>query len=799
MNITEHYAFFGSWARQLSNAPISMICTPNDQHLTIQLYGITPSAHVHVLLKSFYESLMLGNHIRDLNNPSYARIKLDPVSSLIVNDRELPEEYDYIQGRKRANRTLPGNMLPPPGLLINPIKVDETTTKAKEASAGTNFAEKHEECQGAYVSKTRDELDVVPKDMKQRDSRETIRLFSRLLPNIQMVDGKAEIDLSDYKENGCEVEVVAVDEGRFLDTVLFYSGSEDDRVSLMVQQQELEESLDPSKNYTEEKQISVVTAEEPLSIDSKSEMQVLASLEDDSMNEKKKMRLYSKYNCSEVNVFIYFRDRPFFDAYLASSLQLKVEKSFLDRALLASRVSEEEGATIELGMKNNAAHNPLSRFAFASIFQSAMNLKSWNAPPSVLPLEVEKEVLSDFILRPMEELYRPKPMLYGARKPKMCVRSTDSNFGPRIMGFGACNGGMDSECMSDAVYYCSMPMPPPMAVPRMCRMDAMPSHRFIAQSADRMEDIGTYKKKKSVEHHYERLEKTKEYQEGYYYQSTEMFSPVSLVPNSAFWASFSHHLRSGSSFPFLSKDFILCTHSGSEVLFCLSVLGIQSEEAAYHLQKSQLVTNSPVFVFHIMLKEGTKPADCPLMVLTKYIDNSNHWKTVNGKKVERFMETNEFVAGVSYTCMIVITNVAPIQQVVEVMYQIPRGSYPLSNLKSLVNEVKTIDAFSTCTLSYSFYFPKVRDFEHLPAHIIDSTKATILAVASPSFTTLHCVKEAKTLDVTSWKDVALNASEDVLFDSIRSHDVQELEWKYVLGRLSNASFFTKLVAELSRI
>ena len=60
-----------------------------------------------------------------------------------------------------------------------------------------------------------------------------------------------------------------------------------------------------------------------------------------------------------------------------------------------------------------------------------------------------------------------------------------------------------------------------------------------------------------------------------------------------------------------------------------------------------------------------------------------------------------------------------------------------TTLKSLVNEVKTIDAFSTCTMSYSFVrsidFPKVRDFEHLPAHIIDSTKATILAVASPSF------------------------------------------------------------------
>ena len=76
---------------------------------------------------------MLGNYIRDLNNPSYARVKLNPVSSLIVNDRKLPEEYDSIQGRKRANR-----MLPPPGLLMNLVKVDETTTKAKEASAETN-------------------------------------------------------------------------------------------------------------------------------------------------------------------------------------------------------------------------------------------------------------------------------------------------------------------------------------------------------------------------------------------------------------------------------------------------------------------------------------------------------------------------------------------------------------------------------------------------------------------------------------------------------------------------------------
>ena len=167
------------------------------------------------------------------------------------------------------------------------------------------------------------------------------------------------------------------------------------------------------------------------------------------------MRLYNKYNCSEVNVFIYFRDRPFFDAYLAPYLQSKIEKSFLDvwltggdvsrflqpqffdrlnafeRALLASRVSEEEGAAIELGMKNNAAHNPLSRFAFASIFQSAMNLKSLNVlPPEEIVIE------SHSFCRAGKRLCGAKPNLCGVRRPMIWLMSDNASYQPRMMGFG---------------------------------------------------------------------------------------------------------------------------------------------------------------------------------------------------------------------------------------------------------------------------------------------------------------------------------------------------------------------------
>ena len=180
-----------------------------------------------------------------------------------------------------------------------------------------------------------------------------------------------------------------------------------------------------------------------------------------------------------------------------------------------------------------------------------------------------------------------------------------------------------------------------------------------------------------------------------------------------------------------------------------------------------------------MLKEGTKPADCPLMVLTKYIDNSNHWKTVNGKKVERFMETNEFVAGVSYTCMIVITNVSPIQQVVEVMDPIPRGSYPLSTLKSLVNEVKTIDAFSTCTMSYSFVLSISRRWETLNifqhTSSIQRRRPSSLLLLLPSFTILISISTFTTLSSSNALITGSSGLEDAIYKKNRLSPKSEVD------------------------
>ena len=68
-------------------------------------------------------------------------------------------------------------------------------------------------------------------------------------------------------------------------------------------------------------------------------------------------------------------------------------------------------------MKNNAAHNPLYRFAFASIFQSAMNLKSLNVLPP------EEIVIESHSPRAGIRLCGAKPNLCGARRPMIWLMS----------------------------------------------------------------------------------------------------------------------------------------------------------------------------------------------------------------------------------------------------------------------------------------------------------------------------------------------------------------------------------------
>ncbi len=52
------------------------------------------------------------------------------------------------------------------------------------------------------------------------------------------------------------------------------------------------------------------------------------------LSEEAKLKKYNEFACHELNLFIYFRDRPFFESFVRQFLSCKIQKNFVDYFLL---------------------------------------------------------------------------------------------------------------------------------------------------------------------------------------------------------------------------------------------------------------------------------------------------------------------------------------------------------------------------------------------------------------------------------------------------------------------------------
>lgn len=349
--------------------------------------------------------------------------------------------------------------------------------------------------------------------------------------------------------------------------------------------------------------------------------------------------------------------------------------------------------------------------------------------------------------------------------------------------FNACMAPPMSACMAPPVRSC------------MAYSSAMPMTGRAAPRACLMAKRAAAPREKL----YEKLEKTKEYVEGYYYQSKRMYSSPSIVPLSPFWSAFADFLLHPSDC-FLSPDFIYCTHSFSEVILCLAVMGLSYDEVAFKLipkdNHFEFVSPAPSILFQKVIKETEKlNVDSRLIITQKYIDCNNEYEIQNGKKVERYMPSNEFLIGQPYICKICMTNLSTSEISTSVLYQIPVGSFPLFSPYTSHTHHCTIAPYSTEVFTYYFYFPYVGEYTHFPAHLMDAS-SSIIGYAPVLFQPLHVVDKIEIVDITSWRDVAFTADEEAVFYYLSSHDITSIDWNLIEWRLSDVNFFLELTAFL---
>lgn len=849
-HVFDSYAVWRKSARKLQEPPLALEYALDAGQLKVRLHGGDATRHVAVLCRTFADGVRMGEQLAKSSQEEFVEWydNIQPECS-IANGRMLWEEYAYIMERKKHPRLLPGNMLPSPGLLLNPVEFSSTDTKTKEAKKGEDFASKDNGRNGAAMSKKCSAGYGASRGESSVCSVDDIAAPSVLIPNVALdAEGAAAVPLPPCAY-GRELLIVAMDARHCVDLSLYVpEASEAERdekgAATLLKPQTLTHAFDPAVHYVEEKHISVATKEAPLELASKASMEILHSRRDvwqlldtlspiaslskfsflpdwESFSVEEKLSRYNRFNCSELNVFVYFRDRAFFDQYVKAYLESKIEKSFLDvfltggdvrrfaepammqrlnsfeKALLCSRLGEE-GEALCRGMEHDSRYKVMDGEAFAKVFNTALNLKSMKKEAAPEERDRSEEASCD----DDEEACDEEAEMDGdIPEPPMCYSASMPRMGARMAPMMCCAmPPLQVECCAAApeAGFGASPMYLSGAGSLGRRM--MRSDRMMRSNRMMGADMAEYKRR-SAEKLYEKMEKTKEYREGYYYDEKKMYAAPSRVPLSPFWADFARHLRSGSAAPFMSQHFVYCTHSLSEVIFCVSVLDVAAAAPALRIRDQAerfcLETEQPVFVFHKLLKETREvDASSSIIILQKYLDNKNSTERVNGKTVDRYMTSNEFLPNEPYGCKIIMTNTSAREKTVTLFYQIPQGAFPLTDYQPVRSKTLLLKPYSTTLFSYSFYFTGVGQFTHYPAHLIDPVDLSVVACAALPFPSLNVVTELHSVDVTSWRDVAATGSIEVVLQFLRKHDLNDIDWDCVTFRLTDEAFFRALVAEL---
>ena len=145
--------------------------------------------------------------------------------------------------------------------------------------------------------------------------------------------------------------------------------------------------------------------------------------------------------------------------------------------------------------------------------------------------------------------------------------------------------------------------------------------------------------------------------------------------------------------------------------------------------------------------------DLSLVVGQSYVRTDDRYRFVDGEQVDKYVE-GSFIAGVVYTCQVMLANPTSSRQRVVALVQIPRGSIALAGAQPTQALDVALDPYDTHGHEYSFYFPLPGQYTHFPVHVSRSGE---IVAAAPGHV-LDVTLAAEALDPQSWAHVSQHGS-----------------------------------------
>ncbi len=746
--------------------------------IRISIRGATADTRVHVIATRFVPALVEPLRLRPARNP--ARRADRARGAQYVSGRELGDEYRYILDRRGAKR-YPSLQLERPGLLLNPWSRRATSTDIAVPKAGHAY--------GAPAAPPQQAAPAGGPMGGAAAAYDDAYLSYDFLAAPAIVLADLLLDDDDV----VHLERAALGDATSIAVILDDPAWPSVRHAALAEQPlaprdlRLLLALDPARHATQQKAIAPLRAGERLEIRDLATAQVhlldsvarahaylLALREDATLREfafvarwhelpdAERRELYLKYACHELHLFLYFKDRPYFDATIRPYLAHKRVKTFVDHWLLDADLA----GYLEPG--------ELARLNAVELALLAHRLPGDDALP---------RLLADAVA-----VVPPDPQ-------------TDTRLIDALLGASALDAPDDLRELAAAATVVAQEearggmfgIGGQHAAPAARPMKAKKTAKAEAEGGDDYQDMAKDRAMRMrAEPMFRAADRTQEWAEHNWWHQTP--NSAALIAANRLWRDLAAHRGGG----FLSPWLGLATGSFAEAMCALAVTELPFVAAAHAMVPAgphlAITAAGNALAGSSQLVDGElASAGPPLVVGQNYVRADDRHDYIDGEQVDKYID-NPFAAGVVYSCLVVLANPTSSRQRISALVQIPRGSIAVAGGRP----TRTIDVilppYGTHGHEYSFYVPFAGACSHFPVHV--SAGAKIVA-AAPSHA-LTVVTGDAAPDPRSWAYLSQHAQVGELVEYLATANLAAIDLPRCAWRLRDRAAYDAILGALER-
>ena len=802
--------------------------------LAVQLVNAGPFTRVHVVATRFLPELSLLQVLGAFERLEPGQGSPAKLPNLFAAGRAIGDEYRYILER-RYTKLFPGNMLPRPGLILNPWEVRSTDLQAQEMAAmqraaatagGRAAAKKAAEAQELKEAKMIAAAEVGPNLDFLAASAPVI---FNLVPDAK---GMVRIDLKALGDRQ-HVQIYGED----LTSAAWRTVALPE-VPTKFQDLRLARNLDPQKPFTEKKEATVLATGQALTLadiltadletyDSLAGVHALfTTLSSDAklakfawvlqwptIEDDEKRAKYSEFACHELSFFLAKKDPAFFQKVVQPYLRNKKDRTFMDDFLLGNELRGylEPWAFARLNMAERALLSqrlPGEAAATARALRELWELVPPNPDRENQLFETalrgramqeggEGSFKGEKSRRETEALAMSAPLAPAAAP----MAATASALG-KPQAFGGARGGGDLAKSANGL----VAFDKSDADEKRKQLADMPAERQMKDaSAALMQNdaevmlasgLETDRQRALVRPFFRALGPTKEWAENNYYHLRISVQNADLIPINAFWRDYG--AWDGKT-PFVSAHVTEAARNFSEMMLALAVLDLpfESPKQTTKTEGSQftLTAAGPLIAFHKEIKPAVvAPGATELLVSQNFFRADDRFREEGNEKFDKYV-TAEFLSGVVYGANIVITNPTSAPQKLSALLQIPRGALPVKGSKATDSRRLRVEPYTTQTLEYFFYFPAPAA-EPLPHYPVQVARDEQIVGGAKAFA-FKVVKQLSEVDKTSWDYISQYGADAEVFTFLEQANIARLDLEKIAWRArKSADFFRKLIGVL---